>query len=167
MDRDYQLTERKLVPLVGRIVVDMTAIESILVQVTEKTIDPKKKKNFRDLVAEYKRVIMNYYPAKSDKARVLKVIRKIEKEFKIIRDLVAHNSLSYQFLIGEDGELQEQGWKIVNEERGLEETLESLRHKVKEFKKIKNEFKKISRPYFEEQVRIVMARINKQEAAMT
>jgi dynactin complex subunit len=160
MDVCFDSAEEKLVPLVGRFIIDFVAIEdsiNLILNNSRSRLTESHRNNlkwFDDRVNAFHYVLPSYMSSKEEIESLNSVISKI-KDMYLIRNLLAHNSVGLAVLRDESGNFKEAGFEISGKRKDIVENLDSLRNKVDELRKLRVQFVKLTECYYMYEVKLM------------
>ncbi len=159
MDVNFEKAENDWSPLIGRFIVDFVVIDDTMFHVigsnsrrlNDKELDEIKE--FKPRVKLFKKVMKTYLEP-IDLAKLDKVMTKISDLYPI-RNLLAHNSLTFAYEPIANGNLKPVGFQINGRKTGRSINITELKKKAKELASIRIHFSELSMAYYEAEFRLI------------
>jgi hypothetical protein len=161
MDVCFDSAEEKLVPLIGRFIIDFVFIEdsmNLILNNSQNRLTENHKKNlnrFEGRVKAFHYVLPSYMSSKEEIEALDSVISKV-KDMYLIRNLLAHNSVGLAVTMDESGKFKEAGFEISGKRKDIVENLDSLKNKVIELRSLRLDFIKLTESYYNYEVKLMM-----------
>jgi len=159
MDVNFEKAEKEWAPVVGRFIVDFVMIEDAMSDVIEKNrhrLTDKELKGLDRFKTKRKLYlkVMRLYLEPMDVARLHEVMVKV-KELYEVRNLLAHNSLSFVYEQESDEKLKVVGFQVIGKKNELSMNLSELKKKVQELQFERKRFSELSMAYYEAELRFI------------
>ena len=161
MDVCFDSAEERLVPLIGRFIIDFVFIEDsieLILNNSQNRLTENYKKNlnwFEGRVKAFHYVLPSYLTSKEEIEELDSVISKV-KDMYLIRNLLAHNSVGLAVTRDEYGNFKEAGFEISGKRKDIVENLDSLENKVIELRSLRLAFIKLTECYYNYEVKLMM-----------
>lgn len=159
MDVNFEKAEKEWAPIIGKFIVDFVMIDDSMFHVigknehrlTDKELDDLEK--FKTRVKLFKKVMKTYLKPQ-DVAKLEEVMKKITELYQI-RNLLAHNSLTFAYEPIASGKLKVIGFQVNGRKTDLSINMSELKKKGRELSTQRKRFSDLSMAYYEAEFRLV------------
>ena len=159
MDVNFEKAENKWAPFIGKFIVDFVMIDDSMFHVIGKNSHRLTDKELADLEKFKTRIrlfkkVMKTYLKPQDVAKLDEVMKTI-KELYEIRNLLAHNSLTFAYEPMASGKLKVVGFQVNGRKTDLSINMSELKHKGRELATQRKRFADLSMAYYEAELRLI------------
>lgn len=160
MDVNFERAEKIWSPLIGKFIVDFVVIDDSIQHIIGKHLSKlsqgelKNQHKLRIRLRSIKKIMMLYLVDAKMIQQFNEVILEI-KDLYQIRNLIAHNSLSFRYDLHENGSLKAVGFQINGKKIDLSLDYEELKAKLEHLRDVRTRFSQLTQCYYESEIRLI------------
>ena len=160
MDVCFDKAEKKWSPLIGRFIVDFVMIDDSIQHIIGKHIHRLNKAEvnnqgkFKIRIKSIKK-IMKLYLTDSISIKKFNKTTKNILDLYVIRNLLAHNSLSFAYELQKNGKLKAVGFQINGKKEDVSINFKELKTKIDQLRSERIRFTELSMSYYEAELKLI------------
>jgi hypothetical protein len=162
MNKDnFEKAEQDWIPVIGNFITCFARLEDEIYTTYKhykKIYKKAPRKYFSERIDLLEKIMNEQVLTKeSDRQKLSKTI-KVFRDYKDIRDLVAHNSIALTFEETENGELTNTGFKVAKaSDEATSISLKELQDKLSKLSKARKELEKLLEKFYETELKLIMS----------